>query len=81
MDLQAIVQAIDDAIERLQRARSLLTGHMAPLKRGLPAPKAANDEPRKVGRELLLLRGRDGLQRGEGSRLSLAANGAALLNR
>jgi hypothetical protein len=36
MDLEAIVQSIDAEIERLQRARSLLTVHTAPLKRGLP---------------------------------------------
>jgi hypothetical protein len=36
MNLDAIVQIIDEEIERLQRARSLLTGHTAPLKGGLP---------------------------------------------
>ena len=37
MDLKLIVQTIDEEIERLQRARSLLTGYKAPLKkRGRP---------------------------------------------
>lgn len=36
MDLEAIVQSIDAEITRLERARALLTGHTAPLKRGLP---------------------------------------------
>ena len=45
MDLEAIVQSIDEEIERLQRARSLLTGHTAPLKRGLPH----SDPARKRG--------------------------------
>ena len=36
MNLDVIVQSIDEEIDRLQRARSLLTGHTPPLKRGLP---------------------------------------------
>ena len=36
MELEAIVQAIDGEIERLAKVRALLTGHTAPLKRGLP---------------------------------------------
>jgi hypothetical protein len=32
----SIVQSIDEEIDRLQRARALLTGHTAPLKRGMP---------------------------------------------
>jgi hypothetical protein len=36
MNRKAIVQIIDEEIERLQRVRSLLTNHTAPLKRGLP---------------------------------------------
>ena len=36
MDLKAIVQTIDEEIERLSKARALLTDHSAPLKRGLP---------------------------------------------
>ena len=36
MDRDAIVQAIDEEIERLGKARALLTGHTAPLERGLP---------------------------------------------
>ena len=34
IDNTSIVAAIDEQIERLQQARSLLTGHIAPLKRG-----------------------------------------------
>jgi hypothetical protein len=30
----AIVRSIDEEIERLQRARALVTGHTAPLNRG-----------------------------------------------
>jgi hypothetical protein len=37
MDLDAIVQSIDEEIDRLQRLRALLIGHTAPLKRGMPA--------------------------------------------
>jgi hypothetical protein len=32
----SIVQSIDEEIDRLQRARALLTDHTAPLKRGFP---------------------------------------------
>jgi hypothetical protein len=46
MDLHAIVQGIDDAIMRLQQARSLLTGHTPPLKRGLP-PTEISDRPQQ----------------------------------
>jgi hypothetical protein len=35
-DLDAIVQDIDAEISRLEKARALLTGHTAPLKRGVP---------------------------------------------
>jgi hypothetical protein len=39
MDLDAIVQDIDAEISRLEKARALLTGHTAPLKRGFaPTP-------------------------------------------
>jgi hypothetical protein len=34
--MAGIIQAIDAEILRLQQARSLLTGHTTPLKRGLP---------------------------------------------
>jgi hypothetical protein len=34
MDLDAIVQSIDAEISRLEKARALLTDHIAPLKRG-----------------------------------------------
>jgi hypothetical protein len=37
MDLDAIVQSIDEEIDRLQRVRALLTGHTVPLKRGMPS--------------------------------------------
>ena len=37
MNLDAIVQGIDEEIDRLQRVRALLTGHTAPLKRGVPS--------------------------------------------
>jgi hypothetical protein len=36
MDLDAIMQSIDEEIDRLERARALLTGQTSPLKRGLP---------------------------------------------
>ena len=36
MEIDAIVQAIDAEIDRLGKLRALLTGHTAPLKRGLP---------------------------------------------
>jgi hypothetical protein len=36
MGFDAIVQGIDAEISRLEKARALLTGHIAPLKRGLP---------------------------------------------
>jgi hypothetical protein len=42
MDITGIVEAIDSEILRLQQARSLLTGHMAPLKRGLPRTAASS---------------------------------------
>jgi hypothetical protein len=37
MDTETIVTAIDEEIDRLQKARSLLTGHTAPLQRGRPS--------------------------------------------
>ncbi len=36
MDAAGILQAIDAEIDRLQRARALLTDHPVPLERGLP---------------------------------------------
>jgi hypothetical protein len=39
MDTEAIVQNLDAEIRRLEKARALLTGHTAPLKRGLPPRK------------------------------------------
>jgi hypothetical protein len=39
MDTKALVAAIDEEIDHLQKARSLLTGHTAPLKRGRPPAK------------------------------------------
>ena len=36
MNLDAVVQAIDKEITRLEKARAVLTGHTAPLKRGFP---------------------------------------------
>ena len=45
MDTAQIVQAIDAEIDRLSKARALLTGHTGPLKRGFalsgdaPVPK------------------------------------------
>ena len=39
MDTKALVAAIDQEIENLQKARSLLTDHTAPLKRGRPPAK------------------------------------------
>jgi hypothetical protein len=36
MDLDAIVQSIDAEIRRLEKARALLTGHIVPLRRGVP---------------------------------------------
>jgi hypothetical protein len=40
MDFTGIVEAIDSEIRKLQQARSVLTGHTATLKRGLPRPAA-----------------------------------------
>ena len=46
MNQDMIVQFIDEEIDRLQRARALLTGHTAPLKRGAaPAPKRRTMSP------------------------------------
>ena len=45
MNRDAIVRSIDATIERLQKARSLLTGHTAPLKRGLPYTTKFMAEP------------------------------------
>jgi hypothetical protein len=42
MDTTGIVEAIDSKILRLQQARSVLTGHTAPLKRGLRRPAASS---------------------------------------
>lgn len=36
MNVDAMVLAIDAEIERLSKVRALLTGHTAPLKRGVP---------------------------------------------
>jgi hypothetical protein len=42
MDVTGIVEAIDSEIHKLQQARAVLTGHTAPLKRGLPRPAASS---------------------------------------
>jgi hypothetical protein len=47
-----IVQWIDEEIDRLQRARALLTGHTAPLKRGIPHTKHAVAAPSAATRKL-----------------------------
>ena len=36
---EAIVRSIDEEIDRLQRARALVTDHTAPLNRGMPHSK------------------------------------------
>ena len=46
MDINAMVQSIDATIDGLQRMRSLLTGHTAPLKRGFP-PSGQDSPARK----------------------------------
>jgi hypothetical protein len=38
-DLEAIVQNIDEEINRLEKVRALLSGHTTPLKRGFPPRK------------------------------------------
>lgn len=48
MDTEQIVQSIDEEIDRLQRARSLLTGNTAPLKRGLNTEMVAH-QPESAG--------------------------------
>jgi hypothetical protein len=37
MNRDAVVQALDEEITRLEKARAMLTGHTAPLKHGQPA--------------------------------------------
>jgi hypothetical protein len=39
MDLTAVIEDIEAEISRLEKARALLTGHTAPLKRGAPPAK------------------------------------------
>jgi hypothetical protein len=46
LDTTRIVQAIDAEIERLSKARALLTGHTAPLKRGMPRKVSAESRAR-----------------------------------
>lgn len=41
LDLDAIVQDIDAEVSRLEKVRALLTGHTAPLKRGMPPKKSS----------------------------------------
>jgi hypothetical protein len=41
MDLDAIVRSLDAAIRRLEKIRALVTGHTAPLKRGMPSSEPA----------------------------------------
>jgi hypothetical protein len=46
MNTDEIVQAIDEEIERLQKVRSLMTGHTMPLKRGMgPEPIKRTTSP------------------------------------
>jgi hypothetical protein len=47
MDTQTLVAAIDEEIDRLQKVRSLLTGHAAPLKRGRPPGRKLANIPRR----------------------------------
>jgi hypothetical protein len=51
MDLEAIVQSIDAEIERLEKARALLTGHTAPLKRGQRSKMSAEGRARMAPSE------------------------------
>jgi len=44
MKLDAIVQSIDEEIDRLERARALLTGQTSPLKR--PKRRKVSEESR-----------------------------------
>ena len=55
----AIVQRIDAEIERLQRARALLTGHTVPLKRGMPdaAPSEATRKDQAERKQTVLSEG------------------------
>jgi hypothetical protein len=48
MDLNAIVQSIEAEISRLEKARALLTGHTAPLKRGFP-PSEPTRKRNRIG--------------------------------
>jgi hypothetical protein len=47
MDNEAIVQNLDAEISRLEKARALLTGHPARLKRGV-APKVSAEGRAKI---------------------------------
>jgi hypothetical protein len=60
MDIAGIVEAIDSEILRLQQARSLLTGHTAALKRGLPAQPSAigGDNSKATGKRTISPEGR-----------------------
>jgi hypothetical protein len=62
MDIAGIVEAIDSEILRLQQARSLLTGHTAALKRGLPAQPSARsiggDNSKATGKRTISPEGR-----------------------
>jgi hypothetical protein len=50
MNRDALVQALDEEITRLEKARALLTGHTAPLKRGM-SPMSGR---RKVSAEVAI---------------------------
>jgi hypothetical protein len=49
MNRDDIVQSIDEEIDRLQRARALMTGHTAPPKRGRPRGRAVSELCRARG--------------------------------
>jgi hypothetical protein len=55
MDTTEIIETIDAEIERLERARALLNGHTAPVKRGRPtgsnATSATTPPRRKISAE------------------------------
>jgi hypothetical protein len=55
MDTTEIIETIDAEIERLERARALLNGHTAPVKRGRPigsnATTATTPPRRKISAE------------------------------
>jgi hypothetical protein len=74
MDTTEIIQTIDAEIARLERARGLLNGHTAPVKRGRPISSNATTT-RKPPRRKISAEGRARIAAAQKARWAKAKSG------